>query len=339
MKGIEFNNQQRMEILPSQVRDIVEKIQKQTYILLIFWSIIIGTLTMIFYFTLRLPFPPARNLISSLLFAIVSVNWYISLPFFGVMLVIVARTKSRNYFYQLFPNLGILLIGTFVAFSNLMDFHEDSVEIRIYIGVLLIIIVLEIIFLRLLISGVKENKKPLFFWTFFQDTREAYASTILSQQALQISDMQNGYSQRPLFAPFSEISKHGTSLTEYQAILESYAKFLMEKSELIGWDITNNSIALYPRVMFGYADFGVGLIYLWDLLYRILTKKRLTTININFEVQEISLRIAREDYDLLNNVTYHLLGQQILERFKQSILAYLEGDIEKSYSSLLPLKA
>ncbi|MFX0202498.1 MAG: hypothetical protein ACFFCW_40850, partial [Candidatus Hodarchaeota archaeon] len=226
MKGIEFNNQQRMEILPSQVRDIVEKIQKQTYILLIFWSIIIGTLTMIFYFTLRLPFPPARNLISSLLFAIVSVNWYISLPFFGVMLVIVARTKSRNYFYQLFPNLGILLIGTFVAFSNLMDFHEDSVEIRIYIGVLLIIIVLEIIFLRLLISGVKENKKPLFFWTFFQDTREAYASTILSQQALQISDMQNGYSQRPLFAPFSEISKHGTSLTEYQAILESYAKFL-----------------------------------------------------------------------------------------------------------------
>ncbi|MFX0197175.1 MAG: hypothetical protein ACFFCW_13710, partial [Candidatus Hodarchaeota archaeon] len=138
---------------------------------------------------------------------------------------------------------------------------------------------------------------------------------------------------------FSEISKHGTSLTEYQAILESYAKFLMEKSELIGWDITNNSIALYPRVMFGYADFGVGLIYLWDLFYRILTKKRLTTININFEVQEISLRIAREDYDLLNNVTYHLLGQQILERFKQSILAYLEGDIEKSYSSLLPLKA
>lgn len=323
-----------MEILPKQVQDIVEKIQKQTYLLLIFWSIIIGTLTIFFYFTLGLPFPPPRNLISSLLFAIVSVNWYISLPFLGVMLVIIARTKSRNYFFQLFPNLGILLIGTFVAFSNVMDFQEDSVEVRIYIGVMLIIIVLEIVFLRLLISGVKENKKPLFFWTFFQDTREAYASTILSQQALQISDMQNGYSQRPLFAPFSEISK----LTKYQAKLESYAKFLTEKSELIGWDIENNSISLYPRVMFGYADYGVGLIYLWDLLYRIVTKKRLTTIKVNFEVQEISLRIAREDYDLLNNVTYHLLGQQVLERFKQSILAYLEGDIEKSYSSILPLK-
>ena len=334
MKGIEFNNQQKMEILPKQVQDIVEKIQKQTYLLLIFWSIIIGTLTIFFYFTLGLPFPPPRNLISSLLFAIVSVNWYISLPFLGVMLVIIARTKSRNYFFQLFPNLGILLIGTFVAFSNVMDFQEDSVEVRIYIGVMLIIIVLEIVFLRLLISGVKENKKPLFFWTFFQDTREAYASTILSQQALQISDMQNGYSQRPLFAPFSEISK----LTKYQAKLESYAKFLTEKSELIGWDIENNSISLYPRVMFGYADYGVGLIYLWDLLYRIVTKKRLTTIKVNFEVQEISLRIAREDYDLLNNVTYHLLGQQVLERFKQSILAYLEGDIEKSYSSILPLK-
>ncbi|MFQ6123749.1 MAG: hypothetical protein ACE5R6_03970 [Candidatus Heimdallarchaeota archaeon] len=338
MKEIEFNTQKRMRILPKQVQEIVEKIQKQTYILLIFWSIIIGILTMIFYFTLRLPFPSARNFISSFLFAIVSVNWYISLPFLGVMLVIIARAKSRNYFFQLFPNLGILLIGTIVAFSNTMDFQGESVEVRIYIGVMLIIIVLEIIFLRLLISGVKENKKPLFFWTFFQDTQEAYASTILSQQALQISDMQNGYSQRPLFAPFSEISKHFSSLNEYQAKLESYAKFLTEKSELIGWDITNNSIVLYPRVMFGYADFGVGLIYLWDLLYRIVTKKRLTAINFNFEVQEISLRIAREDYNLLNNVTYHILGQQILERFKQSILAYLDGDIEKSYSLLLPLK-
>jgi len=88
--------------------------------------------------------------------------------------------------------------------------------------------------------------------------------------------------------------------------LEIYAKFLTEKSELIGWEITQNSIVLYRRVLFGHADFGIGVLYLWDLLYRIATKKGLTTITVNFELQEISLRIAREDYDLLNNVTYHL---------------------------------
>lgn len=338
MTGTEVKRDLNQEPLVNQVQDIVAKIQKQTHILLLFWAIIVVALTALFYMTLEWSFPPARMLIYAFLFAIVTINWYVSLPFIGVMGVIIKRTKSRNYLAQLVPTVGLLLLGTIVALSNAVEFQEESVGIKIYIGSLLVIIVLELIFLRLQISGIKENKKPLFFWTFFQDTREAYTSSILSQQALEIWEGQDGYSQRPFFTPFPELRKYRTSNLTPQAHLERYAKFLTEKSELIGWERTPNSMILYPRVLFGYADYGMGILYLWKLFYRLITKKRLTMITVNLEVEELALRITREDYALLNNVTYHLLGFQLLERFKQSILAYLEGDLKKAYSVLLPLK-
>ena len=139
MNEITINNPPQNNQLRIQVQAISDKIRKQVCILLIFWSIVIVTLTLIFYWTLDFPYPPIRNLIYSLLFAVVSVNWYISIPFYGVMIVIIARTKSRNYFFQLFPNLGLVIITTFVAFSNLIDFQEDSIDVIIYIVVMLII--------------------------------------------------------------------------------------------------------------------------------------------------------------------------------------------------------
>ena len=138
--------------------------------------------------------------------------------------------------------------------------------------------------------------------------------------------------------PFSELSEKTDSHAEILTKLVSYAKFLTERSELIGWEQTSKSIKLYPRVLFGYTEFGVGLVYPWTLLHRIITKKHLTTIQINVENLEVALQITREDYSILNNVTYHLLGQQLLERFKRSIMEYLKGNLEQAYTYLLPLQ-
>jgi hypothetical protein len=118
-----------------------------------------------------------------------------------------------------------------------------------------------------------------------------------------------------------------------------YSKFLAEKSELIGWEIRDGQAVLYPRVLLGQADFGVGIRYLWDLWFRIYRKKGLTAITIDYNLEEISLSIAREDYEWLGNVTYHLLAQKILKRFKQSIIAFLGNNLEKSYLSLFAEKA
>jgi len=82
----------------------------------------------------------------------------------------------------------------------------------------------------------------------------------------------------------------------------------------------------------------LGLWYLWDLFNRVLKKKELTTVIVNFSNPEISLRVAKQDYELLSEVTYHQLGQLVLQRFKQSILAFFEGNLDKSYRILFPLK-
>ena len=320
-----------------RLKAISDKIRKQKYILMTFWFLVTSFLTIGYFLVLDFQETPFRNLIYSLLFAVTTVNWFINIPFVGIMLIIVLRTKSRNFFYQVFPTMGLLILVTVIAFSSTVQFSEDSVEIVIYIGILLVLIVLESIMLRLHVQGVRNNKKPLWFYSFFQDTLESYSSTILSQQALHIADLQDGYSRRPFFASFQEISEYFSSMEDYNAKMEKYAHFLVEKSELIGWDIKDEEIVLYPRVLLGLTDFGMGIKYLWELWLRVYRKKDLTSITIDYKTQEISLTIAREDYEWLGNVTYHLLGQQILIHFKQSIIAFLDNDLDKAYSSLFPI--
>ncbi len=160
----------------------------------------------------------------------------------------------------------------------------------------------------------------------------------MSQQALLIHEVQNGYSQRPFFANFPEITQYCSSLPKFKSKVQEYIHFLTERSELIGWEIRENLVTLYPRMLMGNPNLGLGIKYLWVLFFKIIKKDGLTTITINYNSQELSLRIAKQDYDLLNDVTYHLLGQLLLERFKQSIIAFLEDDHERAYSILFPLK-
>jgi hypothetical protein len=257
-----------------------------------------------------------------------------NIPFVGIMMTIVKRTKSRNYFYQVFPTMGILILVTVIAFSSTIRFNEDSIETIIYIIVLVILLILESILLRLHVQGVKNNKKPLWFYSFFQDTFESYSSTILSQQALNIADLENGYTQRPFFSSFSEIKEICPTLESYHNGLNNYIQFLIERSELIDSEVRKEKVILYPRVLLGHTDFGVGIKYLWSLWLKIYHRRGLTTITIDYSSEEISLTVAREDYEWLGNVTYHILAQKILNQFKLSIIAFLNSEWEKSYSIL-----
>lgn len=87
----------------------------------------------------------------------------------------------------------------------------------------------------------------------------------------------------------------------------------------------------------GYKNYGLGIRYMWEIFLKVIQKKKLTSITINFIEKEISLKVRKEDYNLLNDVTYHLLGQLVIERFKKSILAFLENNQEQAYSILFPL--
>ena len=333
------NNQNKEEkSIQTRLEEINQKIHKQKIRLLLFWFVITVLLTISFYQFINLHDTPVRKLIYSLLFAVVTLNWIINIPFVGIMLIIVIRTRSRSFFYQVFPTIGLLILVTIVAFSSTIELSEDSAETIIFIGFLLILIILEAIMIRLHVNGIKNNKKPLWFYSFFQDTMESYSSTILSQQALSIVDLQDGYTQRPFFLPFTELNELFTSVDEFRGKFTEYALFLISKNELIDWEIREEKVMLYPRVLLGHADFGIGIKYLWDLLIRILKKERLTKVIIDWRLKEISLSIAREDYDWLGNVTYHLLTNQVLERFKLSIIDFIDDKQSQAYSRLFSRK-
>ncbi|MHA2224815.1 MAG: hypothetical protein ACXAC8_06405 [Candidatus Hodarchaeales archaeon] len=299
------------------------------------YALIWISLTIVLSVLLQVHESPIRNFIYALVLAAVIIYWFVSIPFLGILGIITIQTRSRDYLFQFIPNLGLLIVMTLASLINYIEFKEDLFTVA-FIGILLLIIILESIFLRLVMREVKENKKPIFLWTFFQDSFEAYSSTILTQQALLIEEEQNGYSERPFFANFSELTRYCTTPFEFTSKFESYARFLTEKREVIGWNISENSVTLYPRVLLGEADYGLGLFYLWNLLIKVIKKKGLTSITINYNSQELSLKIAKEDYNLLNDVTYHLLGQQVLERFKKSMIMFMEDDLDKSYSLLFP---
>ncbi|MFX1283388.1 MAG: hypothetical protein ACFFB5_07025 [Promethearchaeota archaeon] len=332
-----YIDRNRKELILKRLKEFKRKQRRQAYIVTTFWFLLVAGFTIVISSFFQFHEAPVRNMIVSFLCGIVLVNWIYFIPFLGILIIITIRTRSRNFFYQLLPNLGLLVIITIAALSNFIEFKEDFLTF-LFIVVLLVIVVLECVFLRLVIKGARENKKPLFLWNFFQDSFEAYSSTIVSQQALLIDEVQNGYSQRPFFTDFPEITQYCSSLTKFESKILGYIHFLTERSELIGWEIRENSVTLYPRMLMGNPDLGLGIKYLWVLFFKIIKKDGLTAITINYNSQELSLRIAKQDYDILNDVTYHLLGQLLLERFKQSIIAFLEDDYEKVYSILFPLK-
>lgn len=328
---------EKRDLSKIRLMKIQNKQKKQAIVVTIFWMILALVISIMISSLFSFNTSPVRNFIYSFVMAIVIVNWIYFLPFLGVMIIVIIRTRSRNFFFQLVPNLGLLIIITIVALINQIQLKED-IFAALFVIFLLGVVIIESIFLRLVVQGAKKNKKPLFLWTFFQNSFEAYSSTILAQQALLINEELNGYSQRPFFTDFPEITQYCVTDQEFVSRMSDYAKFLVEKSELIGWDIkeNKNSIALYPRVLMGELNLGLGIRYIWKLFNRVL-KKQLTTINVNFSTPEISLRIVKQDYELLSEVTYHQLGQLVLQRFKQSILEFLEGNIDKSYRILFPL--
>lgn len=313
--------------------------RKQSYVTIAVWSLIIATLTILIYWNQSgssfSAYSALRALIMSFFYAIVLVSLYVNIPFLIILAIIYLRARSKNFLFQLIPNLGLHLLIILTAITNFIQLDENDPLMPFFIILLLLIVFLEMIFLYWSVRTARENRKPIFFWTFYQDSLAAYSSTILSHHALQISEEEDGYSQRPFFLSFSELETRFKEPKVFRENLREYALFLTEKSELIGWDISGNQIILYPRVLLGKYSPGVGLTFLWRLMFRIL-KKNLTYIRIDFDSLEISLKVAEEDYQLLSDVTYHLLGFQLLNHFKNSILAFLRGDQKEAYSTLFP---
>jgi len=318
----------------TRITEFRSKQKKQAIFATFIWIVLAIVLTMVINPIFQIYESSFRNLITSFVIATVFLSWISYIPFIGIFLVIIFRTHSKNYLNQLIPNIGLLIVITFVALSPFIELKEDDIFTIIFIGFMLLLIILESIFLRSVVQGAKKNTKPLFLWTLYQDPSLAFQGTILTQHSLSIEEEEDGYSQRPFFLKFSEIIQFCPTLEEFKEKIKDYASFLTERSELVGWDFENNVIKLFPRVLIGKLDLGLGITYLWGILIKMIRKVELTYVSINYDIKEISLRINRDDYNLLHEVTFHLLGQSLLIKFKQSIIEFLNNDPEKAYSIL-----
>ncbi|MFX1516057.1 MAG: hypothetical protein ACFFC6_07105 [Promethearchaeota archaeon] len=324
------------QITNKRFKEFQKEYRKQSNITIAVWGLIIAVLTILIYWNLsNNDFSPLRNLIMSFFFAIVLVSLYVNIPFLIILIVIYFRVRSKNYLFQFIPNFGLQFLIILTVLSNFIRLDETDPLIPLFIAFLLAIVFFESIFLYWNVRSVQKTRKPLFFWSFYQDSLTAFSSTIISRHALQIAEEENGYSERPFFLSFPELGEHFKDPEIFNTKIREYALFLTERSELIGWDVSQDQIFLYPRVLLGKYSPGVGLTYLWRLMIRVF-RKDLTYIRIDFDSQEISLKVAEEDYQLLSEVTYHLLGFQILLHFKRSILAFIFGNKEEAYSTLFP---
>ncbi|WP_455143262.1 hypothetical protein [Candidatus Hodarchaeum mangrovi] len=318
----------------TRIAEFRSRQKKQAIFATSIWLLLAMGLTVVITPIFQIYESPLRNLITSFVIVVVFLSWISYIPFIGILIVIILRTRSKNYLNQLIPNFGLLIVITFVALSPFIELKEDDVITIIFTGFMLLLIILESIFLRSVIQGARQNTKPLFLWSFYQDPFFAFQGTIITQHSLSIEEENDGYSQRPFFLNFSEIIQFCPTLKHFKEKIKDYASFLTERSELVGWDSEKDVIKLYPRVLIGKPDLGLGITYLWSILKKMIRKVELTYVSINYDKKEISLRINKDDYNLLHDVTFHLLGQSILNQFKLSIIEFLNNNPEKAYSIL-----
>jgi len=250
---------------------------------------------------------------------------FMLIPFLWILIKVTYRTRNRSFAFQMFNYLQFTLICTIIhPVSYWLSFEKGQWDPR-FQGFFWLscssFFVLKYFF-----------RNPL-FW----DEELTYrSSTLLSHQALNIDSEQDGYSPRPLFSDFHIITEFISSAVEFHVQLEKYARFLGKKGVIIDWYIDDTSAILYPRFLI---KFQLKFWLLYQFLNRFRMKRNLTTIEISFSPPQLSIRVSPEDYTILaREVTFHSLGQHILGRVQQSLLAFFNNDLNMAYMALFPPK-
>ena len=247
------------------------------------------------------------------------------LPIYVIILFITLRTGYYKFLFQLLPYLFLPL---FYLELFILTFFTGAD------GLLYVISWIILVAYYIIVEYLNKNilKKPL----FSNDKWEYYASTLLSYQALGIPDKQDGYSQRPVFTHFNEIKMLCPTFEDFKVKILEYIHFLAKRGELIGWKFEDKKTILYPRVLMNKYTYYLRIRTLYQLLMRMYTQQNLTAIIINYETEELSIKIMKEDYDELAEVNYYLISEQLAETVKKSIILHIQGHYEHSYHILYP---
>lgn len=329
MKKSDETIQQTNDLIHSQILEFNARLRKRAnrnLVFTLFWVVSGFIILYAFLYVLKVPF---ETRIAAIVSILVIISWIFSIPYLGLLVIITFRTKHHDFALQL---LTLLQFAIWPIFS-IIGFRVIDSNDAFVVGSFIVLLPG---FIGAISSQLIEKS---IYWQTSKNPFEYYSSTILSQHALLISDRHDGYSQRPFFSNFHEIRSYCSSSVDFQLKIKNYVRFLANNGELIGWEVDEITAVLYPRVLMGLSNlpFPYDVRSLYQLLIRVYTKKDLTAVTINFDTEEVSLHINRDDYNELGDVTYHILGEQVLKRIKQSIVAFMQKDLCSSYSALFPV--
>ena len=273
-----------------------------------------------------------RHIISSFVVLLIGMAVILFIPCIGSLIILFSRARNRDYILE---SLGIVLffpgfplvIFTLVFSRNFFDNHVFFSYISLLIPSFLILSLFCLIHVN----------KPIFINSVRNDPFYNYFSILLSQPIFEISKYQDGYTQRPIHSEFNKLKQYFSTKEEFSREISEYLHFLANKGELFGWKSNDSSFRIYPRGLTP-RNFNISSPYsLYRFFYRLITFTGLTYLNIDWESQEISIHIAKDDYVNLMDVTFHMLGELVLKRFKMSIKHFAEDRKMESYYTLFSL--
>ena len=331
----------------NQVRNKQDKKSSEIFVRIIIYIIIFYFLFIFMSIIFPSLFPYSNNLTAFIefifnfsLFSGVLIFWFLlSIIIIFLASITYFRTKYIGYLFECF--ISFQNVCCILAVFYILIFNLNSLLFIVLLYGSIIITFLENSYL----------KKPLFWdkrFTYYQQTYFDQRRDVLFKQAQFVSEFEDGYSSRPVTVDLTDLYDENTNKSFMTEKTVKFGKFLAKKGDLIGYDFTEESnnqtkVKFYLRTgLLQKLDTNFIFNIFWNpfkflkKIYNVLLKKDLTCITFDFTTNEMSFKLNKFDYEIMDNVTYHLLGENVLNKFKQSLKSFLKEDFGKSYRILFP---
>lgn len=262
-----------------------------------------------------------------------------------ILFQITYRTRCLDFFFQMLIYFQFIMVSFLLLPLIFLTNYVWALRSDIYYSLdwrnnpqfnqfFLIIHIFWLISLLIFLLARRSFRKPIFWLDWLEPDR----LTIINKGATDIHEVEDGYSQRPLFLPFTEISDHIHDIAAFQENFQRYAKFIARKGEFIDWSLKEKSIVFYPRFLIQTPNILLRPIHFFKFWKNLQNKKELTTIELDYITKNLSIRVSSGDYTMLEReVTFHLLLEKILQSVKESMIKFLEGDLKSSYNVFLKI--
>lgn len=252
---------------------------------------------------------------------------------FVITVIVFMRTKYIGYLFEVFIELDIILVTILLILLSVINPDYNFLFIIFFS-----ITAFQYALLRKpLILEKPIPKKYIPSPTNLTTEDVPINSDILLRQYSFVNEYEDGYSSRPIFEDISDIFNLVPDNGSLKQQIVMYAKFLSINGDLIGYDIKSTKIDLFLRTAFlQRKEFWSPRKFL-KKFFRVISKQNLTTITINLETKELDVKLNEYDYDYLNDVTFHLLAERMLQQFKTSLEYFLQSEYINSYENIYPL--